>query len=64
MQTFLKSITFLDAQRPYTIETLKRIDLLKAAIELCFNDVMKEINKYDIYVSLTISEDDKNILKD
>jgi len=58
VQTFLKSITFMDSQRPYTIETLKRIDLLKSAKELKFNGVMKDIHKYDIHVPLTLSEDD------
>lgn len=58
VQTFLKSITFVDSKRPYTIEILKRIDILKAAQELTFDDLMQDANNYDVYIPLTISEDD------
>lgn len=58
VQTFLKSITFVDSKRPYTIEILKRIDLLKAAQELTFDELMQDTSNYDVYIPLTISDDD------
>lgn len=58
VQTFLKSIIFADAKRPYTIEVLKRIDILKAAEELTFDELIQNTSMYDVYIPLTISEDD------
>lgn len=60
VQTFLQSITFVDSKRPYTIEVLKRIDILKAAKEITFDEIMQDINtnKYDVYIPLLISEED------
>ena len=58
VQTFLKAITFVDSKRPYTIEVLKRIDLLKAAQELSFATLMQDSSNYDVYIPLTISEED------
>lgn len=58
VQTFLKSITFVDSKRPYTIEILKRIDILKAAQELTFDVLMQDSSNYDVYIPFTISEED------
>ncbi|KUP06214.1 hypothetical protein Q75_09740 [Bacillus coahuilensis p1.1.43] len=58
VQTFLKSITFVDAKRPYTIEVLKRIDISKAAQELTFDEIMQDTSNYDVYIPLTISVED------
>lgn len=63
VQQFLESITFVDSKRPYTIEILKRIDIAKASNELTFADLMQDINKYDIYIPLTLSEEDYNEYK-
>ena len=58
VQTFLQSITFLDSKRPYTIDVLKRIDILKATQELTFNNLLIDIDKYDIHIPLTLSAAD------
>lgn len=58
VQSFLKSITFVDAKRPYTIEILKRIDIVRASEQIHFDTLMNESKKYDIYIPLTITEED------
>lgn len=58
VQTFLKSITFMDSQRPYTIETLKRIDLIKVSEKLTFEDLLEDIQRYDIHIPLCFSKED------
>jgi len=39
VQDFLKSITFIDAKRPYTKNALMRIDLIKAADSIQFEEI-------------------------
>ncbi|WP_407708423.1 hypothetical protein ACIU4M_18495 [Bacillus altitudinis] len=58
VQKFLKSLVFVDTQRPYTKDTLMRIDILEAVKELSLGDLLAYAKDFDIYIPLGVSEDD------
>ncbi|MGG3988597.1 hypothetical protein [Bacillus smithii] len=58
VQSFLKSLTFVDSKRPYNKDTLMRIDLLEATKHLTLDDLLRSANEFDIYIPFGISEDD------
>lgn len=59
VQKFLSSITFLDTKRPYNKDNLMRIDLLKAAKNISFDEILEAIKDYGLCVP-AVSEDDYN----
>ncbi|PAK50267.1 hypothetical protein [Priestia megaterium] len=58
VQKFLKSLVFVDTQRPYTKDTLMRIDILEAVKQLSLDDLLAYAKDFDIYIPLGVSEDD------
>lgn len=60
VQSFLKSIAFLDSKRPYTKEILKRIDIQKIYKHTDYNDIIEIGKKYKIDYSNIISINDYN----
>ncbi|KAB2488383.1 hypothetical protein [Priestia endophytica] len=58
VQKFLKSLVFIDTQRPYTKDTLMRIDILEATKHLSLDDLLDYAKDFDIYIPLDISGDD------
>lgn len=58
VQKFLKSLVFIDTQRPYTKDTLMRIDILEATKQLSLDNILDYAKDFDIYIPLGVSEDD------
>lgn len=58
VQEFLKSIAFLDSKRPYTKEILMRIDILKAAKNISFDDLIATTK--ELHIDYTFTKDDYN----
>ena len=59
VQSFLKSIVFLDSKRPYTKKALKRVDIGKALKLLSYDDLSETENELGLpcYVSEDIYEE-------
>ena len=64
VQGFLKSITFLDAKRPYTKKVLERIDFFKIVNSLIFDELKRTEQDLNLpyYVTLSMYDTFKSFL--
>ncbi|ARD47849.1 hypothetical protein [Sporosarcina sp. P33] len=58
VQAFLQSLVFIDTQRPYTKDTLMRIDLIEVSSQLTLDDLLDYAKGFDIHIPFGVSEED------